>query len=105
MRFKEIDECAARQFFAMLKDAPSIRELQEQYPGMDNVMHVLTAQLATYFVAPFLEGRMSCEDLAEAFRRYLYTAFAFGVVMRDNDRATSYVLNFYNRDKKNRGND
>ncbi|MCG8401226.1 MAG: hypothetical protein MJA84_06480 [Firmicutes bacterium] len=101
MRFKEIDEYAARQFFAMLKDAPSIRELQEQYPGMDNVMHVLSAQLATYFVTPFLEGRMSCEDLAEAFRRYLYTAFAFGVIMRDNDGATSYVLEFYNRGRQN----
>ena len=44
MQFREIDEFAARQFFAMLKDAPPIRELEAKYPGRDNVIHTLTAQ-------------------------------------------------------------
>ncbi|KJS14300.1 MAG: hypothetical protein VR67_00725 [Peptococcaceae bacterium BRH_c8a] len=100
MQFREIDEFAARQFFAMLKETPPIRELAEKYPGMDNVIHTLTAQMSTCFVLPFMEGRMSCEDLAEAFRRYLYTAFAFGIIMRNNDQATRYVLDLYGRVEK-----
>lgn len=95
MRFGNIDERAAGEWFAMLRDAPSISELQENYPGIDNVIHLFTAQLSMFFVLPFLEGRLSCADMAEAFRRYLYTAFAFGIIMRDNDRATSYVLDLY----------
>lgn len=97
MAFRDIDECAAREFFAMLQDAPPIRELEDRYPGVDNVMHVLTAQLAIFFVLPFIEGKLPCDDLAEAFRRYLYTAFALGMVMRDNDRATRYVQDLYSR--------
>lgn len=105
MQFREIDEFAARQFFAMLKDAPPIRELAESYPGMDNVIHTLSAQMSTCFVLPFMEGRMSCEDLAEALRRYLYTAFAFGIIMRNNDQATNYVLDLYGRGDDNTGTD
>jgi len=96
--FREIDESAAQQFFNMLGDAPSIPELQERYPGIDNLMHVLTAQLAVFFLLPYLEGKMTCRDLAESMRRYLYTAFAFGVIMRENDFATSYVMELYNKD-------
>ncbi|SFR15650.1 hypothetical protein [Desulfoscipio geothermicus] len=105
MHFREIDESSARHFFAMLKDAPSILEVIEQYPGVDNLMHVLTAQLATYFVLPFLENQMGCEDLVEAFRRYLFTAFAFGLIMRDNDMATRYVMDLYERGCDSQGED
>lgn len=43
MKFKEIDEQAAMEYFDMLKDAPSIKEILETYPGVDNLMHVMTA--------------------------------------------------------------
>ena len=82
----------------MLQDAPSIAQLQVKYPGIDNLIHSLTAQLATMFVLPYLERRIGEEDLVEAFRRYLYTAFAFGLVASDNERATNYVLELYSRE-------
>ncbi len=102
MRFQEIDENSAQQFFEMLQDAPSILEIQEQYPGVDNLMHALTAQLSMYVVLPYLEGKTGEEDLVEAFRRYLYTAFAFGLIVRENEQATRYVMDIYNKEDKNR---
>ncbi|SFG71231.1 hypothetical protein SAMN05660649_02462 [Desulfotomaculum arcticum] len=96
MNFREIDEADAKQYFDMLKEAPAIPELLEKYPGLENLVHVLTAQLTTFFMLPYLEREMGAEDLIEAFRRYLYTAFAFGVIMRDSDLATRYVMDLYN---------
>lgn len=100
IHFREIDEKSALHFFDMLKDAPSIKEIGELYPGIDNLMHAMTAQLATFFVLPYLEREMGEEDLVEAFRRYLYTAFAFGLLAKDNDQATRYVLELYNKEDK-----
>lgn len=65
MKFKEIDEQAAMEYFDMLKDAPSIKEILETYPGVDNLMHVMTAQLATHFILPWVEGKMEVENLVE----------------------------------------
>ena len=103
MNFREIDEADAKQYFDMLKEAPSIPELLAKYPGLENLVHVLTAQLATYFMLPYLEKEIGAEDLIEAFRRYLYTAFAFGVVMRDSDLATNYVMELYNNQGNSAG--
>lgn len=102
MNFREIDETSARQFFNMLQDAPSITEIIEQYPGIDNLIHALTAQLATFFVLPYLERNIGEEDLIEAFRRYLFTAFAFGLITSENDQATRCIIDMYNKNKNSR---
>lgn len=105
MKFKEIDEASARQFFDMLQDAPSIPEIIKQYPGIDNLIHSLTAQLATFFVLPYLERKIGEEDLVEAFRRYLFTAFAFGLISHENDQATRYIMDLYNNNNNSRADD
>lgn len=98
MRFQEIDEQAAKEYFDMLKDAPTIRELLNTYPGLENLMHVMTAQLATHFILPYLENKLAVEDLVEAIRRYLITAVAFGIILNRNDQATKYILDLYNKE-------
>ncbi|MTI80912.1 MAG: hypothetical protein FH758_08515 [Firmicutes bacterium] len=95
--FKEIDEQSALEFFEMLKDAPSIKEIMETYPGVENLMHVMTAQLSTHFILPYLQKNLAVEDLVEAIRRYMTTALAFGIILHRNDEATDYILNLYNK--------
>lgn len=53
--------------------------------------------MAANFILPYLENDLSVEDLSEAFRRYLITCIAFGIVLNRTDRATEYVLDLYNR--------
>ncbi|WP_031515891.1 hypothetical protein [Desulfofalx alkaliphila] len=98
MNFKEIDEKAALEFFEMLKDAPTIREIIDTYPGVENLIHVMTAQLTTHFLLPYLENNLAVEDLVESIRRYLITALAFGIILHRNDVATDYILDLYNKD-------
>lgn len=98
MEFKEIDEQSAKQFFDMLKDAPTIREILDSYPGVENLMHVMTAQLTTHFLLPYMENKMDTENLVEAIRRYLITALAFGIILHRNDVATDFILDLYNKD-------
>lgn len=95
--FKEIDEQAAMEYFDMLKDAPTIRELLDAHPGLENLMHVMTAQLSMHFILPYLENKMAVEELVEAIRRYLTTAVAFGIILNKNDDATKYILDLYNK--------
>lgn len=97
MRFQPIDEQAAMEYFRMLDDAPSIKEICSNYPGVENLIHVMTAQLCMRFILPFLENELSVEDLNEAIRRYLITALAFGIVMHKSDVATDYILDLFNK--------
>jgi hypothetical protein len=98
LRFEEIDEQSAKEYFNMLKDAPTLRELLNSYTGLENLMHVMTAQLSTHFILPFLENNLAVEDLVESIRRYLITAVAFGIILNKNDQATKYILELYNKD-------
>ena len=97
MRFQPIDEQAAMEYFRMLDDAPSIKEITSTYPGVENLIHVMTAQLCMRFVLPFLENELSVEDLNEAIRRYLITALAFGIILHKSDVATDYILDLFNK--------
>ncbi|MEG6615071.1 hypothetical protein V6C27_01340 [Peptococcaceae bacterium 1198_IL3148] len=103
MEFKEIDEQAAMEYFEMLKDAPTMRELLDAHPGLENLMHVMTAQLATHFILPYLENRLAVEDLIESIRRYLTTAVAFGIILNNNDEATKFIMDLYNKDENQDG--
>lgn len=97
MRFEPIDENAAMEYFRMLDDAPSIKEIISTYPGVENLIHVMTAQVCMRFILPFLENELSVEDLNEAIRRYLITALAFGIVLHKSDVATDYILTMFNK--------
>lgn len=97
MDFREYDVEAASEYFEMLKDGPTIREIITDYPGVENLVHVMCAQLATNFILPYLENQLSTEDLAEALRRCLITCIAFGIMLNRTDRATRYVMDLYNR--------
>lgn len=97
MRFEPIDEQAAMEYFRMLDDAPSIKEIISTYPGVENLIHVMTAQLSMRFILPFLENELAVEDLNEAIRRYLITALAFGIVLHKSDVATDYILDLFNK--------
>lgn len=97
MRFEPIDEQAAMEYFRMLDDAPSIKEIIGTYPGVENLIHVMTAQLSMRFILPFLENELAVEDLNEAIRRYLITALAFGIVLHKSDVATDYILDLFNK--------
>ena len=83
----------------MLQDAPSIREICRSYPGVEDLIHALTAQMATNFVLPFLENKLPVDDLVESFRRFLITALAFGIVLHKSDQATDYIMDIYNQDE------
>lgn len=99
MRFEPIDEQAAEEYFRMLKDAPSIKEIISTYPGVENLIHVMTAQICMRFILPFLENELSVEDLHEAVRRYLITALAFGIILHKTDDATNYVLKMFQKEE------
>lgn len=99
MKMHEYDENVVMEYYNMLQDAPSIKEICRSYPGVDDLIHALTAQLATNFVLPFLENKMSVDDLVESFRRFLITALAFGIVLHRSDLATDYIMNIYEQNK------
>lgn len=95
MNLREYDESMVRQFYSMLKDAPTMKEIVQTYPGVEDLIHALTAQLATNFVLPFIENKMSVEDLVESLRRFLMTALAFGIILHKSDEATKYIIDIY----------
>lgn len=98
MKFQEFDEQSAMEFFDMLKDAPSIQDITSTYPGVENLIHVMTAQITTHFVVPYLENELAVEDFIEAIRRYLMTSLAFGIMLHKSDVATDYIMDLYNKD-------
>ncbi|MCF8011294.1 MAG: hypothetical protein K9L17_13965 [Clostridiales bacterium] len=97
MKHGEFDEQIAKEFMQMLKEGPTIKDINDNYPGVDNFVRVMSAQIITHFIIPYLEDNISVPDLIEAVRRYMMACVATGMNLSRSDQATSYVKNLYNK--------
>lgn len=93
----EFDEHKAVEFFKLLEDGPTLREVVEDHPGLENFIQVMSARLIMHAVLPFVESEISAVQLAETIKKYMLTSVAIGIGLHRSDEATQYILDLYNR--------